>query len=157
MWGAGPNRQPRVPRSARTDGKKWVRRRDTILKWAGGVFLFLIVLGIIQGNFGPTTSSTTSDPSLPISTTPPAGNLSKSIVRLLAIQSQREIAKETPGEGHLPILVRCDRHPGTQTGSLIVCSVYTVVDKNPVISGFTYTSADLPVGTTSYTYTPPAG
>lgn len=79
----------------------------------------------------------------------------QSIVRSLAIQAHKQIAKEFPGEAHLPIKVSCDRHTGSRAGSLIGCSVYTIVGKFPVISGFTYTTSKLPVGITSYTYKPP--
>lgn len=72
MWGPGPEGKPRVSRSARTEGNKWRRRRDTTLKWAGAVFLVLIVIGVIQGNFGP-SNSTTSDSIPPTTTIPSAG------------------------------------------------------------------------------------
>jgi hypothetical protein len=64
MWGPGPEGQPPVPRSAREHGNKWIQRRDRTLKWTGGVFLILIVIGIIQGNFGssPSNSTTSSTP-----------------------------------------------------------------------------------------------
>jgi hypothetical protein len=63
MWGAGPEGPPRASRThQRVVGNKWVRRRDITLKWAGGVFIFLIILGVVQGNFGasPSRNSSTS-------------------------------------------------------------------------------------------------
>jgi hypothetical protein len=74
MWGPGPEPEHAVTPSKRTEKVKWKRRRDTTLKWAGGVFLVLIAIGIIQGNFGPSpTRSTISAPISHASTIPSAG------------------------------------------------------------------------------------
>ena len=78
----------------------------------------------------------------------------EAVVRALAIAAHKQIASEFPGEAHLPVRVSCDRHATQPIGSLIACAVYIIVDGNPVISGATFTSAALPVGTTTYTYYP---
>ena len=81
----------------------------------------------------------------------------RSVVRALAIQAHRELTKEMPGFAHVPILVKCNRHKGSRTGDVIYCSVWDDSDhKLPVITGFTHTSANLPIGITRYVYTPPA-
>jgi hypothetical protein len=75
MWGPGPERRSLFSRTARANKNKWVRRRDTTLKWAGGVFLLLIVIGVIEGDYGASPSnSTTSNPSVATTTTNPSSN-----------------------------------------------------------------------------------
>jgi hypothetical protein len=65
MWGPPPERATPLSPPAGTKGNKWRRRIDTTLRWMGGVFIVLIVVGLIEVPFHRSSSTSTSTIPLP--------------------------------------------------------------------------------------------
>jgi hypothetical protein len=77
-------------------------------------------------------------------------------LRSLAIAAHGKIAKEFPREAGDPVTVSCVRHEDQPKGSRIGCAVYVDVGKSQVLTSTTSTKVFLPIGKSSYTYTPTA-